>query len=93
MSRIHLSVPHLGTLEQEHVREAFETNWVSTVGANLERFEADFSVRMGGLPCVALSSGTAALPRAKAKNHRGIIFVFIFFFSPGRPPKRRPGAR
>lgn len=61
MPRIHLSVPHLGSLEQEHVLGAFASNWVSTVGPNLERFEEDFSGRMGGLPCVALASGTAAL--------------------------------
>jgi pyridoxal phosphate-dependent aminotransferase EpsN len=43
------------------VRDAFVTNWVSTVGPNLARFEAAFSERVGGLPCVALASGTAAL--------------------------------
>lgn len=61
MSRIYLSAPHLGTLEETFAREAFATNWVSTVGPNLEAFEKSFSELVGGLPCVALSSGTAAI--------------------------------
>jgi len=61
MSRIHLSVPHLGALEETYAREAFSTNWVSTVGPNLDAFERAFSELVGGLPCVALSSGTAAI--------------------------------
>lgn len=43
------------------MREAFATNWVSTVGPNIEAFETAFSSLVGGLPCVALSSGTAAI--------------------------------
>ncbi len=61
LSRIHLSKPHMGTLEEAYVREAFVTNWVSTIGPHLEAFERSFSEIVGGLPCVALSSGTAAL--------------------------------
>ncbi len=61
MAKIWLSAPHLGTLEESYVREAIATNWVSTVGPNLEAFERSFSEIVGGLPCVALASGTAAL--------------------------------
>jgi pyridoxal phosphate-dependent aminotransferase EpsN len=46
--------------EEKYVREAFRTNWVSTVGPNLVALEQAFSARIG-LPCVALSSGTAAI--------------------------------
>jgi pyridoxal phosphate-dependent aminotransferase EpsN len=42
------------------VREAIATNWMSTVGPNIDAFEAEFSRRVG-LPAVAVSSGTAAL--------------------------------
>lgn len=59
--RIHLSVPHMGPNEERYVREAFATNWLSTVGPNLELFEKAFSEKVGGLPSVALASGTAAL--------------------------------
>lgn len=61
MPRIYLSAPHIGDLETEYVREAFATNWVSTVGPNIEAFEQAFSKALGGIPCVALSSGTAAI--------------------------------
>ena len=61
MSRIYLSIPHMGTLEEGYVREAFATNWLSSIGPNLVEFERGFSEIVGGLPCVALSSGTAAI--------------------------------
>ena len=61
MSRIYLSAPHLGELEERYVHEAFATNSISTLGANLPEFEAAFSRLLGGLSCVALSSGTAAI--------------------------------
>ena len=60
MKRILLSVPHMGGTEQTYVREAFDTNWLSTVGPNLSAFEQDFEARLG-LPSVALASGTAAI--------------------------------
>ncbi len=60
MKRILLSVPHMGANEEAYVREAFATNWLSTVGPNLAAFERAFEARVG-LPAVALASGTAAL--------------------------------
>jgi pyridoxal phosphate-dependent aminotransferase EpsN len=60
MTRIYLSAPHMSGHEQGFVAEAFESNWLSSVGPNLDAFEAEFS-RIVGLPAVALSSGTAAI--------------------------------
>jgi pyridoxal phosphate-dependent aminotransferase EpsN len=60
MSRVYLSVPHMGEDEERFVREAFATNWLSTVGPHLTAFEEEFSARVG-LPSVALASGTAAV--------------------------------
>lgn len=60
MNRIWLSVPHMGGTEQRYVRDAFVSNWLSTVGPNLTMFESEFS-RIVGLPAVALASGTAAI--------------------------------
>jgi pyridoxal phosphate-dependent aminotransferase EpsN len=60
MKRILLSVPHMGGNEEAYVREAFATNWLSTIGPNLTAFERAFENRVG-LPAVALASGTAAL--------------------------------
>jgi dTDP-4-amino-4,6-dideoxygalactose transaminase len=60
LSRIHLSVPHMGGSEEKYVREAFRSNWLSTVGPNLTAFEEEVA-RLLGRPVVALSSGTAAM--------------------------------
>lgn len=61
--RILMSVPHMGGQEEAFVREAFSTNWLSTVGPNIDAFEAEFSHRLGLHPytSVALGSGTAAI--------------------------------
>jgi pyridoxal phosphate-dependent aminotransferase EpsN len=50
----------MGGNEETYVREAFATNWLSTIGPNLTAFERAFEARVG-LPAVALASGTAAL--------------------------------
>lgn len=60
MKRILLSVPHMGGREQMYVREAFTSNWLSTVGPNITAFEEEFEQRIG-LPAVALGSGTAGI--------------------------------
>ncbi len=60
MKRILLSVPHMGSSEQSYVRQAFDTNWLSTVGPNIAAFEKAFAERVG-LPAIALASGTAGL--------------------------------
>lgn len=58
--RILMSVPHMGGQEEAFVHEAFATNWLSTVGPNIDAFENEFS-KIIGLPSVALGSGTAAM--------------------------------
>ncbi len=42
------------------MREAFASNWLSTVGPQLDAFEQEFSQRIGR-PSVALGTGTAAM--------------------------------
>ena len=46
--------------EETYVRQAFSTNWLSTVGPNITSFEKEFEKRIG-LPAAAVSSGTAAI--------------------------------
>src|SRR5436305_4310076 len=60
MSRILLSVPHMGGSEYRCVEEAFASNWLSTVGPHIGAFEREVEAVVG-LPAVALSSGTAAI--------------------------------
>ena len=60
MARIYLSAPHMGGTELGYVQEAFETNWLSSVGANLDAFELALGELCGG-HALALASGTAAM--------------------------------
>jgi len=60
MARILLSVPHMSGHEQKYVEDAFRSNWLSTVGPNLNAFERKMEERIG-ISAVALSSGTAAI--------------------------------
>jgi len=60
MARVYLSVPHMGANEARYVAEAFASNWLSTVGPNLDAFERALEERVGR-PAVALGSGTGAL--------------------------------
>ena len=48
--------------EQKFIKEAFDTNWVVPLGPNVNGFEADLKVFVGGEnEVVALSAGTAAV--------------------------------
>jgi len=51
----------MGGDEIKFVQEAFDTNWVSPVGPNINSFEAELSQYVGMGHCAALSSGTAAI--------------------------------
>lgn len=50
--------------EQKWVNDAFEKNWVSTVGENINIIEKEIAEFIGVEEAVALSSGTAALHMA-----------------------------
>lgn len=61
-NRLYLSPPHMGGREQFFVQQAFDTNWVSPAGPNVQGFEADLEKYLGeGVSVAALSSGTAAI--------------------------------
>ena len=59
--RCWLSSPTMHGEEQRYVDEAIRTNWVSTVGANINEVEKEIAAYVGCGYAVALSSGTAAL--------------------------------
>ncbi len=58
---IPLAVPHLGGNEWKYVKECLDTNWVSSVGTYVDRFEIDLASYVGRERAVATTSGTAAL--------------------------------
>lgn len=47
--------------EMSYIRQAFESNWVAPLGANVDGFEKEMAVYLGVGHAAALSSGTAAL--------------------------------
>jgi dTDP-4-amino-4,6-dideoxygalactose transaminase len=69
--KIWLSSPHMGGNEQKYVQEAFESNWVAPLGANVNGLENDLQDYLGQNSFVgALSSGTAAV-------HLGLILLGV----------------
>lgn len=60
-NKIWLSSPTMHGDEQKWVDEAIKTNWVSTVGENINVVEKEIAEKIGRKNAVALSSGTAAL--------------------------------
>lgn len=59
--QILLSTPHMGELELQFVKEAFDTNWIAPVGPHVDAFEQEFCELIGSSHAAAVSSGTAAL--------------------------------
>ena len=60
-SKVWLSSPTMHGDEQHWVDEAIRTNWVSTVGANIDAVEKALADFIGAKYAVGLSCGTAAL--------------------------------
>ena len=59
--RVWLSSPTMHGDEQRWVDEAIQTNWVSTVGQNINEVEKEIAAYVGCQYAVGLSAGTAAL--------------------------------
>lgn len=59
--KVYLSSPTMHGEELKYMTEAFDTNWMSTVGENIDEIERIAAEKIGCRYAVALSSGTAAL--------------------------------
>ena len=62
--KIWLSSPTMYSDSMRYVMEAYETNWMSTVGMNINEVEKNICEKVGCKHAVALSAGTAALHMA-----------------------------
>lgn len=81
--KIWLSSPTMHGDELKYMTEAYETNWMSTVGKNINEVESQIADHIGCKYTVALSCGTAALHLAVKlagehlygipKPHRGCL--------------------
>ena len=60
-NKIWLSSPTMHGDELKYMTEAYETNWMSTVGKNIDEIEGLVAGKLGCGYAVALASGTAAL--------------------------------
>lgn len=94
-----LSSPTMHGDEQRWVDEAIQTNWVSTVGANIDTVEKMMAEYVGEKYAVGLSCGTAALHLAtklagerlygqwvgigSLDDYNGISFIGNKFFTAG----------
>ncbi|HTG66156.1 MAG TPA: DegT/DnrJ/EryC1/StrS family aminotransferase [Flavobacterium sp.] len=68
--KIWLSSPHMGGSELRYIQEAFDTNWIAPVGANIDAFEQDLEAYLGSRHVLLLNSGTAAL-------HLGLVLLGV----------------
>lgn len=59
--KIWLSSPTMHGEELRYMKRAYETNWMSTVGENIDELERGIAEKVGRKYAVCLSSGTAAL--------------------------------
>ena len=57
--KIWLSSPTMHGDELKYMKEAYDTNWMSTVGANINEVEKQICEKVGCKYAVALSTGTA----------------------------------
>jgi pyridoxal phosphate-dependent aminotransferase EpsN len=84
----------MGGTEQDYVQQAFESNWLSTVGPNLTAFEDEFAALVG-MPAVALGSGTAAIHlglRLLGVGPGDTVFCSTLTFAASANPIRYLGA-
>jgi dTDP-4-amino-4,6-dideoxygalactose transaminase len=59
--KIWLSSPHMGGTELTYINQAFNTNWISPLGPNVDAFEKSLADYCDTRHCAALSSGTSAI--------------------------------
>jgi dTDP-4-amino-4,6-dideoxygalactose transaminase len=69
-NKIWLSSPHMGGSELKYIQEAFDSNWIAPVGANIEYFEQNLETYLGSRYVAALNSGTSAI-------HLGLILLGV----------------
>ena len=61
-NRIYLCLAHTSGNEQQYIQEAFDSNWITPLGPNVNAFETELENYIGeNKKVVALASGTAAI--------------------------------
>ena len=86
MKKIYLASPHMSDekYEENFVKEAFDTNWLSTVGENINKFEESVREYLNVESSVALASGTSSIHlglKALGVKKDDVVFVSDLTFS------------
>lgn len=93
--RIPLAEPSIGGNAERYLQECLATNFVSSVGPFVERFEREFAAAIGSRYAVACASGTAAIHLALQVLGVGPddeVFVPTLTFVASANPVRYVGA-
>lgn len=87
--RIPLSIPTLGGNERAYLEECVDTNFVSSVGPFVSKFETEFARAVGAPHAVACATGTAALHLALVSLGVGrghdVLVQDLTFVASGNP--------
>lgn len=86
MKKIYLASPHMSEekYEEKYVKEAFDTNWLSTIGENINELEKSMREYLNIESSVALASGTSAIHlglKSLGVKKDDIVFVSDLTFS------------
>ena len=73
---VYLSSPTMHGEEFQYMKEAYDTNWMSTVGANINEVEKIACEKIGCKHAVALSAGTAALQQLLTQWYMRVEFQY-----------------
>lgn len=84
--KIWLASPHMSEEGHEirYIKEAFDTNWISPLGPNVNEFEKEFAAKVGSKHAAALASGTGAIHlalKAAGVGEKDIVFCPSLTFS------------
>ncbi|WP_423242071.1 DegT/DnrJ/EryC1/StrS family aminotransferase [Rhodohalobacter mucosus] len=85
----------MGGSELDYIHEAFETNWIAPLGANVNGFEQDLASYTGRKEAAAITSGTAGLHLALilcGVEPGDEVFCQSFTFAASANPIRYQGA-
>ena len=58
--RLYLSLPHMSGLERGFVQETLASNWIASLGPQVDAFAAEFAAAVG-VPYALVSGSTAIL--------------------------------
>lgn len=87
--KVYLSSPTMHGEELYYMKEAFQTNWMSTIGENINSIEEIIANNLGDVYPVALSSGTSALhlamKLAKIKHGEKVFCTDMTFSATANP--------